>query len=95
MTAVIIDEAVELLLSGEEARACEHRDHGRRAYHADGGEQWVSLFWPCGCAPGEVLVFCAAYIRAWESPTFTVRCMACGRIDRPTAFYRVLGPVGT
>ena len=74
-------------------RRCEGTQHGRKDYHADGGEQYVEMLFGCCGRDPHVIILCQRFLDAAKAVG-----VYCGRCKAPKTFdeaYRILGPVGT
>lgn len=93
MTAVDITTDTISDLDFDEPRKCEHSGHhGDPHRHADGGEQFVRVVYPCGCSEPLILVLCGAIIAHAFQPGNRLYCGFC-RGRRPSNEYWIpLGP---
>lgn len=96
MSATDLSTDVLGALDFHEARSCEHSEHFTDpAYHVDGDEQFVRVFYPCGCKETRVRVYCGQFLllvlyRPLVDEVFLF-CELCGN-DRPAS--EVLNPLG-
>lgn len=90
-TALDIDIAA--LVGEMESPACEHHQHpDKPQWHADGGERYIKVTWPCGHGdPNHIYVVCLK----WLTTDAPVKCSQCPETKHVRDGITDLGPVGT
>lgn len=74
--------------------SCEHSQHGVQTdRHADGGEQYVRIFFPCGCLPDQTIVFCDRFVKHAFERKAAILCNVCSEPRDAFEVYKPLGSV--